>query len=94
MRLQKNVCAEYTKAGKNIAKMSCIFAVDKCAPERYNVSIFEREVHIMTAFATAKSGYCTFAAAASTSARNMEKLDTARVAVSVLLSSIISVSYT
>ena len=45
----------------------------------------------MTAFATAKSGYCTFAAAASTSVRNVEILDTARVAVSVLLPPIISV---
>lgn len=94
MRLLKTVCAEYTKAGKNIAKMSCIFAVDKCAPTRYNTSMLEREVHIMTAFATAKSGYCACAAAASTSARNMENLDTARVAVSVLLPPIISVSHT
>ena len=45
----------------------------------------------MTAFATAKSGYCTYAAAASTSARNTENLDTARVAVSILLSPIICV---
>ena len=45
----------------------------------------------MTAFATAKSGYCTCTAAASTSARNLENLDTARVAVSILLSPIICV---
>ena len=45
----------------------------------------------MTAFTTAKSGYCTCAAAASTSARNLENLDTARVAVSILLSPIICV---
>ena len=44
----------------------------------------------MTAFSTAKSGYCTFSAAAYTSARNMENLDTARVAVSILLVPIIS----
>ena len=44
----------------------------------------------MTAFSTAKSGYCTFSAAAYTSARNMENLDTARVAVSILLCPIIS----
>ena len=44
----------------------------------------------MTAFSTAKSGYCTFSAAAYTSARNMENLDTARVAVSILLSPDIS----
>ena len=50
-----------------------------------------KEVHIMTAYATAKSGYCTTFAAASTSARNMENLDTARVAVSILLSPIICV---
>ena len=43
----------------------------------------------MTAFATAKSGYCTYAAAAYTSARNMDILDTARVVVSILLSPII-----
>ena len=43
----------------------------------------------MTAFATAKSGYCTFAAAASTSARNVDNLDTAIMAVSILLSPII-----
>ena len=45
----------------------------------------------MTAFATAKSGYCTYAAAAYTSARNMDILDTARVAVSILLILIICV---
>lgn len=45
----------------------------------------------MTAFATAKSGYCTYAAAAYTSARNMDILDTALAAVSILLSVIISV---
>lgn len=44
----------------------------------------------MTAFSTAKSSYCTSSAAAYTSARNMENLDTARVAVSILLVSIIS----
>lgn len=43
----------------------------------------------MTAFSTAKSSYCT-SAAAYTSARNMENLDTARVAVSILLVPIIS----
>ena len=45
----------------------------------------------MTAFATAKSGYCTNSAAASTSARNIENLDTAILAVSILLSPIICV---
>jgi len=45
----------------------------------------------MTAFSTAKSGYCTFSAAAYTSVRNMENLDTARVAVSILLIPIICV---
>jgi len=48
----------------------------------------------MTAFSTAKSGYCTFSAAAYTSARNMENLDTARTAVSILLCPIISVLHT
>ena len=65
-------------------------AVDKCAPVRYNVSTFNRRYGIMTAFSTAKSGYCTFSAAAYTSAHNMENLDTARVAVSILLSPDIS----
>ena len=45
----------------------------------------------MAAFSTAKSGYCTFTAAACTSAHNMDILDTARVVVSILLSPIISV---
>ena len=45
----------------------------------------------MTAFATAKSGYCTFAAAAGTSVRNVDYLDTAILAVSILLSPIICV---
>ena len=44
----------------------------------------------MTAMFTAKSGYCTFSAAAYTSAHNMENLDTARLAVSILLSPDIS----
>ena len=44
----------------------------------------------MTAFSTAKSSYCTSSAAAYTSVRNMENLDTARVAVSILLVPIIS----
>ena len=48
----------------------------------------------MTAFATAKSGYCTFAAAASTSARNVDNLDTAIMAVSILLSPIICALHT
>ena len=43
----------------------------------------------MTAFSTAKSGYCKTFAAAYTSARNMDMLDTARVVVSILLSPII-----
>ena len=45
---------------------------------------------MMTAFATAKSGCCTYPAAASTSAGNMENLDTARVAVSILRAAMIS----
>ena len=45
----------------------------------------------MFACSTAKTGYCTYTAAASTSARNLENLDTARVAVSILLSPIICV---
>ena len=48
----------------------------------------------MTAYSTAKSSYCAHAAAADTSARNMDNLDTARVAVSILLSPIISVRRT
>ena len=32
----------------------------------------------MTVFAAAKSGYCTFSAAACTSAPDMDSLDTAR----------------
>ena len=43
----------------------------------------------MTAFSTAKSGYCANSAAAYTSAHNMDILDTARVVVSILLSPII-----
>ena len=43
----------------------------------------------MMALAFAKSGYCYTSAAAYTSAPNMEKLDTALVAVSILRSSII-----
>ena len=39
----------------------------------------------MTAFSTAKSGYCKTFAAACTSARNSDNLDTARVAVSIVL---------
>ena len=45
----------------------------------------------MTAFSTAKSGYCMNFAAAYTSAPNMNILDTARVVVSILLAPIISV---
>lgn len=41
----------------------------------------------MMACSFAKSGYCTTSAAAYTSAPNLENLDTARVAVSILLSS-------
>jgi len=43
----------------------------------------------MTAFATAKSGYCTYFAAACTSAHNLVNLDTALVAVSIVLTPII-----
>jgi len=45
----------------------------------------------MTAFSTAKSGYCMNTAAACTSALNNDILDTARVVVSILLLPIISV---
>ena len=45
----------------------------------------------MAAYSTKKSGYCTNSAAAYTSARNMDILDTALAAVSILLSVIISV---
>ena len=40
----------------------------------------------MTAFAFAKSGYCTYSAAACASAPNMEYLDTAINAVSIAIS--------
>ena len=40
----------------------------------------------MAAYSTEKTSYCTFSAAADTSARNLANLDTARVAVSILLS--------
>ena len=45
----------------------------------------------MTAYSTKKSGYCTGSAAAYTSAHNMDILDTAAIAVSILLPSIICV---
>ena len=43
----------------------------------------------MAAYSTEKTSYCTFSAAADTSARNLANLDTARVVVSILLSPII-----
>ena len=43
----------------------------------------------MAAFSTKMSGYCTGFAAACTSAHNVANLDTARLAVSILLSPII-----
>ena len=48
----------------------------------------------MAAYSTEKTSYCTFSAAADTSAHNLANLDTARVAVSILLSPIISVRRT
>lgn len=39
----------------------------------------------MTAFATAKSGYCTYAAAACTSARIRNNMDTVLLAVSIVI---------
>ena len=45
----------------------------------------------MTAFSTAKFGYCTTSAAACTSMRNMDILDTARLVVSIVLFPILSV---
>ena len=45
----------------------------------------------MFACSTAKTDYCTFSAAADTSAHNLANLDTAQVAVSILLSPIICV---
>jgi len=39
----------------------------------------------MTAFATAKSGYCTTFAAASTSARIRNNMDTVILAVSIVI---------
>lgn len=43
----------------------------------------------MAACSTKKTSYCTFSAAADTSAHNLANLDTARVVVSILLSPII-----
>ena len=43
----------------------------------------------MATFTAKKSGYCTNTAAACTSARNLDSLDTAGLAVSILLSPII-----
>ena len=68
-----------------------LWVVDKCAPVRYNVSTFNRRYKEMTAYSTKKSGYCTGSAAACTSAHNMAVLDTAALAVSILLSFIICV---
>ena len=48
----------------------------------------------MTAFSTAKSSYCAHSTAAYTSVPNMVNLDTARVAVSILLPPIICVRNT
>ena len=48
----------------------------------------------MTAFSTAKSGYCTHCAAACTSAHNLDILDTAAVAVSILRFPILCVENT
>lgn len=45
----------------------------------------------MMAYTTAKSSYCTFSAAAYTSAHIRENMDTVILAVSILLSRIISV---
>ena len=42
----------------------------------------------MTVSFAKKSGYCGYTAAAYTSARNCENLDTARVAVSIVLLSV------
>ena len=48
----------------------------------------------MTAFTTAKSGYCTSYAAASTSAHNIQILDTALSAVSIVIIPLICVRST
>ena len=84
-----DICTQYTKSLLLCDIIFVLSAVDKCAPVRYNVSTFNRRYKTMTAFSTAKSGYCTFSAAADTSARNLANLDTARVVVSILLSPII-----
>ena len=84
-----DICTQYTKS-LLLCDINFVFsAVDKCAPVRYNVSTFNRRYRIMAAYSTKKSGYCANSAAACTSARNMDILDTARVVVSILLSPII-----
>jgi len=81
-----------TQNAIELLKENFVFSlVDKCACVRYNVSTFNRRYKIMTAFSTAKSGYCTSFAAACTSARNIDILDTALLAVSILLVPIICV---
>ena len=91
MAPKKDLCAQYTKYYSSI-RINFVFSlVDKCARVRYNLSTFNRGYTIMTAFATAKSGYCTSFAVAYTSARNMDILDTAVLAVSILLDPILSV---
>ena len=84
---------QYTKYYLHICILFVVSEVDKCAPVRYNVSTFKKEVYMMMALAFAKSSYCSTFAAAYTSAPNMEKLDTAPVAVSILRFSIICKSY-
>ena len=83
---REDICAEYTKCFSAATVKFVVSLVDKCACVRYNVSTFNRRYWVMFAFSTAKTGYCTFSAAADTSARNLANLDTARVVVSILLS--------
>ena len=56
-----------------------------CAGEIQCVYIQKRRYLKMTAFATAKSGYCTYFAAASTSARIRNSMDTVILAVSIVV---------
>ena len=76
------------KTGKPSLVKWCFFLVDKCASVRYNSPINHRRYQIMTAMYSEKSasfGGCFSTAAAGSSMRFVQFVDTVIIAVSIFV---------
>lgn len=82
---------ELSRLHKNTIKeinVMCILTVDKCAPVRYNTRKFSKEENMMTGTYVTMNGMsncCTTSAVGTSSARILNIMGTALLAVSILI---------